>query len=866
MCVLITVLLSCNRLQNLPVCMERPEDLPAMEIVPMMEVRGGGDRSRPGPAGGGASGRRNSSQRNVDGGGGNNAGSTGGGDQWARGNTAPPRRQSSQTDRPPVASPADQWSRGQAPPKQQGQPPNAKGGGRGGRGSFANNQMYDDDVEPLVKSENHWRPQKNTSALIVAEKKVKAILNKMTKEKFDRLSEQMLEIPLLSYETLNMMINYVYEKAIDEPAFGDLYANLCVRLSEIASDNKFVHIIESDEEPPTDDGQVTTSVASEQLDDIEGTSRNKVYRWSHDVSTTDAEIIGPLTSEAECINAAFEENARTPTPRGEMELELVNVTIKRGILIKTMKKLAVASDTEDAFYVVFFPVSEAEECGQQISEIFLSEVECKSDASKKNSFKRSLLNKCEEEFNKKDIYDSWQKEKLQYEDMKSKLTDQERAIQESELNFRRIKIKKQMLGNVKFIGQLYKVNLLREKVMRFCIGSMLKLEERKDIKSKNPEYEDTGNTDMDEEDHEAICNMFATIGSTIDKPPAAEFMKVCFQKIERLSQDQNLPSRSKFMYKDLIDLRSNNWIPRRKEEKAKTIAEIREDVEAEERRQAQLSAQLNARGNKNDPRNSGRNDHYQRQTSIGGAANRPRIVKPLVRTDDDGFTTVAGTGRSAGPAIISPIKAKDSMMLIKPNNAATTAAPLNNADLERKIKGMRADYMGSNGSATELLLTWDEISNTPTAGLELVKKHVEYMMDCKDIEREAIYNIIRELCERGKLTKADVQDGLVDAIEFIDDLAVDCPRAHEFLGALIGDMLRIKMFDIGWLCNQCEKTKAADSSSLASEKLFRSALYQWKKLASSDVVKSQIQHYDSRIRELIGDSTLQTIINEVLIA
>ena len=403
MCVLITVLLSCNRLQNLPVCMERPEDLPAMEIVPMMEVRGGGDRSRPGPAGGGASGRRNSSQRNVDGGGGNNAGSTGGGDQWARGNTAPPRRQSSQTDRPPVASPADQWSRGQAPPKQQGQPPNAKGGGRGGRGSFANNQMYDDDVEPLVKSENHWRPQKNTSALIVAEKKVKAILNKMTKEKFDRLSEQMLEIPLLSYETLNMMINYVYEKAIDEPAFGDLYANLCSRLSEIASDNKFVHIIESDEEPPTDDGEVTTSNAPDNIDDSEGTSRNKVYRWSHDVSTTDAEIIGPLSSEAECIDAAFDENARTPTPRGEMMLDLVGVTIKRGTFIKIMKQQTTEKETEDVFYIVFFPVSEAEVCGQQISEIFLSEVECKSDASKKNSFKRSLLNKCEEEFTKKEI-------------------------------------------------------------------------------------------------------------------------------------------------------------------------------------------------------------------------------------------------------------------------------------------------------------------------------------------------------------------------------------------------------------------------------------------------------------------------------
>ena len=832
-----------------------------MEIV-RTEVRGGGDRGRPGLSGGGGagSGRRNGSQRNVEGGGG--GGGTGG--SWARGNTAPPpRRQGSQADRPPVASPADQWSRGQAPPKQQGQPAsNAKGGRHG------NNQIYDEDIEPLVKSENHWRPQMNTSALIVAEKKVKAILNKMTKEKFDRLSEQMLEIPLLSYETLNMMINHVYEKAIDEPAFGDLYANLCSRLSEIASDNKYVHIIESDEEPPTDDGEVTTSVAADNLDDNEETSRNKVYRWSHDVSTTDAEIIGPLSSEEECISAAFAENAHAPTPRGEMELELVRVIIKRGTFIKIMKKQVVEEVVEEGaeniYYVVFFPVSETKVCGQQISEIFLSEVECKSDASKKNSFKRSLLNKCEEEFNKKDIYDSWQKEKQQYEDMKTKLTDQERAIQESELNFRRIKIKKQMLGNVKFIGQLYKVNLLKEKVMRFCIGSMLRLDERKDIKSKNPEYVDSGSTDMDEEDHEAICNMFATIGSTIDKPPAAEFMKVCFLKIESLSQDDILPSRSKFMYKDVIDLRSNHWIPRRKEEKAKTIAEIREDVEAEERRQAQSSAQLNARGNKNDPRGSGRNDYnYQRQTPQSVAANRPRIVKPVVRTDDDGFTTVSNPMRSVGPAIIAPIKAKESVTLIKRNNSTTAIAPLKEADLERKIKGMRSDFIGCNGNTQELMLTWDEISGTPNAGLELVKKHVEYMMDGKNDEREAIYKIIRELSERGKLTKADVQGGLVDAIEFIDDIAVDCPRAHEYLGTLIGDMLRIKMFDIGWLCDQCEKTKVDNSNSAASEKLLRSAFSEWKKSTSSEVVKPQLQINISRLKELIGESTMQSIINEI---
>jgi translation initiation factor 4G len=108
-----------------------------------------------------------------------------------------------------------------------------------------------------------------------------------------------------------------------------------------------------------------------------------------------------------------------------------------------------------------------------------------------------------------------------------------------------------MLGNIKFIGQLYKKALLKEKIMRFCIASLLKLETVNDH-VKLPVYKDSGDLDMDEEDHEAICNMFSTIGSTIDRGPAADFMKVSFDKIQRLSSEEALPSRSRFMYKDLL--------------------------------------------------------------------------------------------------------------------------------------------------------------------------------------------------------------------------------------------------------------------------------------------------------------------------
>ena len=419
--------------------------------------------------------------------------------------------------------------------------------------------------------------------------------------------------------------------------------------------------------------------------------------------------------------------------------------------------------------------------------------------------------------------------------------------------------------------------------MRYCIASTLELEERDDVKSKNPEYKDTGKTaNIDEEDHEAICSMFATIGATIDKPHAAEFMNVCFLKISQLAKSKDLPSRSRFMYKDLLDLRSNNWVPRRKEEKAKTIAEIRQDVEREERRQAQQSAQ-HSRGGQGDYRGGrgggggGGGGDYRRQSVNSGPRNaRP---KPAATTDDDGFTTIT-TGRSvvaprssyksssgkdfkAPPAgskpMFSVLAADDSAAASKPASSSEKA-PLSKDQLERKIKSMRNDFVSDGGIVDELLLSWEEIAATPDAGKELVARNTDHMMECKENERLAIYKIIALLCEKGKLTKTDVQEGVMDAIEFIDSMVMDSPRAYEYLGDLLGDLLRIKMFDMAWLCDQFEKPKADDPDTQAPEKLVRFTLLSLKKSAGADAVKAQLG--EKKLAGLLGPDKLKAIAAE----
>ena len=211
------------------------------------------------------------------------------------------------------------------------------------------------------------------------EKQVKGLLNKITKEKFDRLAGQLCDIQIKSYDMLTLMIRLVYEKAIGEPTFSDMYANLCYQLSQRVKKSPFIQVIQSDEDPMAEPG------AEYNYD--EGGSAS--FRWSNDVSTSDAEILGPFESEDQCIDIALGNDDTDPTQRGEMELTLHRLLIKRGNFIKIMRS------GDGQFYMVCFPLSQAEECGQQLStKIFTSEIECQNDATKMNTFKRSLLNKC----------------------------------------------------------------------------------------------------------------------------------------------------------------------------------------------------------------------------------------------------------------------------------------------------------------------------------------------------------------------------------------------------------------------------------------------------------------------------------------
>lgn len=74
---------------------------------------------------------------------------------------------------------------------------------------------------------------------------VRGILNKLTPENFQKLSDDLLKIDLNTKVILQGVIHLLFEKALDEPKYSSMYAQLCKRLSVEAPN------FEENDKPPT---------------------------------------------------------------------------------------------------------------------------------------------------------------------------------------------------------------------------------------------------------------------------------------------------------------------------------------------------------------------------------------------------------------------------------------------------------------------------------------------------------------------------------------------------------------------------------------------------------------------------------------
>ncbi|XP_072428568.1 eukaryotic translation initiation factor 4 gamma 1-like isoform X1 [Chiloscyllium punctatum] len=179
------------------------------------------------------------------------------------------------------------------------------------------------------------------------------------------------------------------------------------------------------------------------------------------------------------------------------------------------------------------------------------------------NFRKLLLNRCQKEFEKdKDddaVIDKKQKE------IDAAVMSEEKARLQEELKDARDKARRRSLGNIKFIGELFKLKMLTEPIMHDCIVKLLK--------------------NHDEESLECLCRLLTTIGKDLDFEKAKPRMDQYFNQMEKIIKERKTSSRIRFMVQDVIDLRQNNWVPRRGDQGPKTLEQIHRDAQIEEHQQ-----------------------------------------------------------------------------------------------------------------------------------------------------------------------------------------------------------------------------------------------------------------------------------------
>lgn len=471
-------------------------------------------------------------------------------------------------------------------------------------------------------------------------------------------------------------------------------------------------------------------------------------------------------------------------------------------------------------------------------------------------FRRFLISKCQVEYEKKKAWSYSRLSKLQEQaatvaaaqgeggdNPETPATTQDtpvvaRQIGESgeltEEDYALIKVKRRVLGNMRFIGELFNAGLIGEKIMHAVIAELLR-----DI--QNPE----------EEEIESFCKLFTCVGPKLDIPLAAKQIESYLARMTLLTQNTILSTRVRFMVLDVLDLRRKKWAGLEKD-LPKTLADFEREL-AEKQAAAARSGSRN-RSDKSDRSDhhhhrdrhaparpgstlhystganssqsslSSREEHHGRRTSgstggVAGAAAGSGVPKHHQHQQqqsrrDGGFTTVGGSSgvNRSSPAFLQRPSSTSNNGPNLPSNpsTSTSSTALNRYDIllgdheepttptkeeeqeqqpEKSGEELKAALSQIKSAFNELirykksddfLEVWNEAipkGNLPDALAFLINLALEEGEKAIDCLTGQVFTIVSFVPVTAPVLK--------ECLTPVEDLAIDLPKAYEFAGRII---------------------------------------------------------------------------------
>ncbi|KAK0195865.1 armadillo-type protein [Armillaria mellea] len=584
---------------------------------------------------------------------------------------------------------------------------NRHGYGMGHGSSVALAQSMLEPVAPLQQSANRWDRRalgaNDPDSPDVVDRKVKGLLNKLTMEKFDSLSDQIIAWANKSEKekdgrTLIQVIRLVFEKATDEATWSEMYARLCRKMME----------------------QISPKVQDDGIKNGEGIP-----------------IAGGQLFRKYLLNRCQED-------------------FERGWMAK--EATAAAADSKDI------------------------EDQASKAAEKKGDAEREMT-----------LY--------------------------SEEHYAAQKARRQGPGLIKFIGELFKLQMLTERIMHECVKKLLGNVE-------NPE----------EEEIESLCKLLTTVGQLLDTSKARAHMDVYFSRMKGLTKNPNIGFRMQFKLLDVLELRERKWVSRNAVAAPTTIAQIHEAAEKEKAAQEKESYQRQMSMSRGGSRRGGERGDFPQVGADGwavaGGNSAPRPPPKAGDLSKFGQISNKGAPLTFGPQSSIYAGRKDKRESVQRSNSSSQNmfSMLNNDsnaeaipkgknsyscqscvlilfDLSEMLQRKRLVLQPRPGPVVmmnrdakkriaEHIKEFSSVRNLDEAEVYftqlpakyhplLVDKLISFAVESKEEDAQLVSDLFSRASTKNLCTIADFEGGFAGVLEFLEDIAIDAPMAFKLMAIMM---------------------------------------------------------------------------------
>lgn len=692
---------------------------------------------------------------------------------------------------------------------------NNRGGGYSDHGTWARGQKVkggDKDglgpsgpVEPLKTSAYRWDPKKlkkAADATAAAVARVTAILNKMTPENFEKLSTQLMALDMISSEMLQKVIEVLFEKAVDEPHFAVVYAELCAKMAtDTTKVWPFIRIVRDDTNdewswvadldvetskvlPIQGDAQAASELLEEivKLDDALYAEGEEVITGSDNRAAREAERL----SKSGGSDAHLDDVLPEAVGVGQLKLEAADCLVREDRVLVCFT----APQRPGVLFAVLVDASMLFASALHVFGGFSSKEDAQAGAMKKASFKRLLLNQCEEQFKRvaKSGEGAAALAEMATEAMEAQAAATKKAKEDAEAAGLPApippdelthedwvgKLKRRMLGIVRFIGELFKMELLKEKIMHLCVRLLL------------GNYLDDPTITPDDESVEAAAKLFLTIGKLLESPPSSKAkLDDYFKRFSVLSKDKRIAARTRFMLQDLAETRKNHWRPRHQKDGPHKL-----NNQPTAQQQAQ---QRNSEQQRELTRQRMRESQDARRQQAGApsqpAARRgpaPQDFRILARENSDAKSS---SSRSPPQQQQPAPSATDTKKRVEWTDER----------IANRVKSCLDEHAEQNDDV-ELLVSFDEM---PARGARVIaEKAFQLVAEGKDKQRVGALDTLVALivATPPRLRQEHVHAAFEGPLTELPDLVVDAPKALDHVASLCAALLLFGALDVAWLC------------------------------------------------------------------